>query len=151
MPILQEQKSVTRLSREKTVFRGAHVYNPATHHSREHSMAQQLPVIKTDPLYILLREGNIKAFNERKAKGEKADLIGADFQRVDLRGIDADGLDLSNCYFRTCDLRGLNLTKAKLEGASIHGAQISGTYFPPQLDPEEITLSFLHGTRMRYK
>ncbi|MBI3188176.1 MAG: pentapeptide repeat-containing protein, partial [Gammaproteobacteria bacterium] len=80
-------------------------------------MAQQPPLIKDDPLYKLLRDGSIKEFNERKTRGEKADLRGADFHRVDLRGMDADGLDLSNCYFRMCDLRGLDLTKAKLEGA----------------------------------
>ena len=114
-------------------------------------MTQQAPAIKKDPLYLLLREGNIQEFNARTARGEKTDLSGADFHRVDLRGMDADGLDLSNCYFRSCDLRGLNLSKAKLEGASIHVAQISGVYFPAQLDPEEITLSLLHGTRMRYK
>lgn len=114
-------------------------------------MAQQPPLIKNDPLYRLLRDGCIQEFNERKLKGEKCDLTGCDFHRVDLRGLDADGLDMSNCYFRMCDLRGIDLTKTRLEGASIHGAHISGAYFPVELSAEEITLSLLHGTRMRYR
>jgi uncharacterized protein YjbI with pentapeptide repeats len=114
-------------------------------------MAQQAPLIKNDPLYRLLREGHIQEFNERKRKGEKCDLTGCDFHRVDLRGLDADGLDLSNGYFRMCDLRGIDLTKARLEGASIHGARIAGAFFPKELTAEEITLSLLHGTRMRYR
>jgi hypothetical protein len=39
----------------------------------------------------------------------------------------------------------------ELEGASINSAKISGTYFPPSLSAEEITLSLVHGTRLRYR
>jgi uncharacterized protein YjbI with pentapeptide repeats len=109
------------------------------------------PKIKTDPLYRLLREGRIEAFNQQKALGKSADLTHCDFRGIDLRGLDADGLDLSGCYFRQADLRGVDLSHARLEGASIHSARIAGTYFPPAIPADEIQLSLMHGTRMRYR
>ena len=109
------------------------------------------PQIKDDAMYILLREGNVETFNHERANGAKFDLTGGDFRGVNLRGIHADGLDLSNCYFRQADLRGLDLSNARLEGASIHGARISGTYFPAKLSAEEIQLSLVHVTRLRYR
>jgi uncharacterized protein YjbI with pentapeptide repeats len=105
----------------------------------------------SDPLYKLLREGRIKDFNERKKLGEKIDLRDCDFRGLDLRGLDTSGLDFSGCYFRQTDLRGLDFSDAQLEGTSINGAKISGTLFPKELSAEEITLSLLHGTRMRYR
>lgn len=101
-------------------------------------------------MYQLLRDGNIKEFNAIKAVGEKADLTGCDFRNVDLRGLDAQGLDFSDCYFRQADLRGVDFQQCRLEGASINAAKVSGAYFPAELSAEEITLSLLHGTRMRY-
>ena len=112
---------------------------------------QQPPVIKTDQMYRLLRDGKINEFNTLKASGQKCDLTGADFRAVSLCGINADGLDFSNSYFRMSNLRGIDFSNANLEGASIHGAQISGVKFPVQLEPDEIKLSLEHGTRMRYK
>lgn len=109
------------------------------------------PQIKNDALYQLLREGQIEEFNKRKAAGESADLTACDFRHVDLRGIDASGLDFSDCYFHQTDLRGVDLRQAEMQGASINGAKISGVYFPPQLTAEEIGLSLIHGTRMRYQ
>jgi uncharacterized protein YjbI with pentapeptide repeats len=103
-----------------------------------------------DPLYKLLREGRVKDFNERKKLGEKINLTHCDFRGLDLRGLDAKGLDLSGCYFRQADLRGVDFTEARLEGASLNGAKISGAYFPHELSADEITLSLLHGTRLRY-
>lgn len=103
-----------------------------------------------DPLYRLLREGRVKDFNERRKLGEKIDLRDCDFRALDLRGLDARGLDLSGCYFRQTDLRGIDFSETRLEGASINAAKISGTLFPKELSPEEITLSLLHGTRLRY-
>lgn len=109
------------------------------------------PLIKHDePLYILLREGRIEEFNQRKADGEQCDLRNCDFRGLDLRGLDATGLDLSGGYFRQADLRAVDMSQARLAGASIHAAKISGVYFPPQLGAAEITLSLEHGTRMRY-
>lgn len=105
----------------------------------------------SDPAYKLLREGRVKDFNERKKLGEKIDLTNCDFRGLDLRGLDAAGLDLSHCYFRQADLRGVDFSQARLEGASINGARVSGAYFPKELPAEEITLSLVHGTRMRYR
>ena len=104
-----------------------------------------------DPMYRLLREGRVKDFNERKELGEKIDLTWCDFRGMDLRGLNTQGLDLSSCYFRQTDLRGLDLSSCQLEGASINAAKISGTLFPKELTADEITLSLLHGTRMRYR
>ena len=108
------------------------------------------PQFKDDPLYELLRRGDVAAFNDARAQGRQADLRGADLRGADLRHLDARGLDLSDCYLRQADLRGLDLSEVRLEGASIYGARISGTLFPTELRAEEITLSLLHGTRMRY-
>ncbi len=106
--------------------------------------------VKKDPMHMLLREGKIADFNSRKAHGEKCDLTYCDLRGLDLRGLDAAGLDFSDSYFRRADLRGVDLSTSKLEGASINGARISGTYYPKELSADEITLSLLHGTRMRY-
>ena len=109
------------------------------------------PKIKTEPLYRLLREGKVEVFNQEIAQGKSCDLTNCDFRGLDLRQIDADGLDFSGSYFRQADLRGVDLSKAKLQGASIHSARIAGAYFPPELSAEEIQLSIIHGTRMRYR
>jgi len=109
------------------------------------------PAFKDDPLYRLLREGDVEEFNKRRAAGETCDLRGSDLRTMDLRKLDARGLDLRDCYFRQADLRGIDFSEANLEGASINAAKISGAYFPPELSAEEITLSLTHGTRMRYR
>lgn len=110
------------------------------------------PKIKHDePLYLLLREGKVAEFNQRRARGEQCNLVQCDFRGLDLRGLDASGLDLSHGYFRQADLRGIDFSRARLVGASIHAAKISGAYFPPELAPDEIGLSLEHGTRMRYR
>ncbi len=111
----------------------------------------QKPDVKNDPMYLLLKEGQVDEFNRRRAAGETCDLRHADLRGADLRGLDARDLDLSNAYLRHADLRGLDLTHTNLEGASINTAKISGTYFPPTLSAEEITLSLVHGTRLRYR
>ena len=106
--------------------------------------------ISNDPMYQLLREGCITEFNAKKASGEKADLQGCDLRGLDLRGLEADGLDFSGSYLRQTDLREIDFRKACLEGASINAAKISGVYFPVELSAQEIELSLLHGTRLRY-
>lgn len=108
------------------------------------------PTIKDDNLYDLLRRGEVAQFNAARGAGELCDLCGADLRGADLREIDPRGLDLRDAYLRQADLRGLDLREARLEGASIYGAKISGTYFPRELSADEITLSLLHGTRLRY-
>jgi uncharacterized protein YjbI with pentapeptide repeats len=109
------------------------------------------PAISDDPLYQLLRDGKVEEFNERRAAGESPNLASLDFRGLDLRGLDAAGLDLSNGYFRQTDIRGVDFSTANLAGASINAAKVSGTLFPRELSAEEVTLSLLHGTRMRYR
>ena len=109
------------------------------------------PVISDDPMYQLLRAGHIKEFNEKRAAGEAVNLSGFDFRGLDLRGLDVKGLDMSNTYFRQTDIRGIDFSQCNLEGASINAAKISGVLFPIELDPDEIKLSLLYGSRMRYK
>jgi uncharacterized protein YjbI with pentapeptide repeats len=109
------------------------------------------PLNYEDPLYQLLRDGNVKEFNRRKAAGEPCDLTHCDFRNLDLRGLDAEGLDLSHSYFRSADLRGIDFSTAGLEGVSLNGAKISGAFFPQELTASEIALSVEQGTRMRYK
>lgn len=109
------------------------------------------PVISDDPLYRLLREGQIEEFNQRVASGEQVDLTSCDFRHLNLQGLNTKGLDFSNSYFRQADLRGIDFSEClSLEGASIHAAKISGVYFPKQISAEEVLLSLEHGTRMRY-
>jgi uncharacterized protein YjbI with pentapeptide repeats len=109
------------------------------------------PTNYDDPLYQLLRDGEVKAFNERRASGEACDLTDCDLRSLDLRNLDLRGLDLTGAYLRQCDLRGLDFTGVHLMGASINGAKISGCLFPPELEADEIVMSLLHGTRMRYR
>jgi uncharacterized protein YjbI with pentapeptide repeats len=108
-------------------------------------MKDEKPVISKDNMYMLLRESKIKGFNELRARGQNCDLSGKD-----LRGMDVAGVDFSNSYFKQTDLRGLNMTTCNLEGASIQVSRISGAYFPNELSVDEIQLSNMHGTRMRY-
>ena len=111
----------------------------------------QKPEIKQDPMYQLLRDEKTTEFNQRRTAGEACHLQGTDLRGLDLRKVNAKGLDLSDTYLRQADLRGLDLRETRLEGASINGAKISGTFFPKDLAPEEITLSLVHGTRLRYR
>ncbi len=110
-----------------------------------------MPLLKTDdPMYQLLRDGDIKTFNSKKEEGAKVDLSNCDFRNVDLKGLDAAGVDFSGCYFRQADIRGVDFSETNLRGASINGSKVSGAYFPKQLSALEIELSLVHGTRMRY-
>jgi uncharacterized protein YjbI with pentapeptide repeats len=109
------------------------------------------PTIKDDNLYDLLRRGEVEKFNAARSAGSSCDLCGSDLSGADLRDIDPRGLDLRDAYLRQADLRGLDLRETRLEGASIYGAKISGAYFPHELSADEITLSLLHRTRLRYR
>jgi uncharacterized protein YjbI with pentapeptide repeats len=108
------------------------------------------PLTYADPMYQLLRDGDVAEFNRRKAAGQTCDLTHCDLRSLDLRGIDAGGLDFSHCYFRNANLRGVDFTKSCLEGASLNAAKIAGAYFPAELSAQEIALSVKHGARMRY-
>lgn len=103
------------------------------------------------PLYELLRNEDMKAFNAEKSKAtELPSFTHGDFRGLDLRGMDAQGMDFRHAYFRGADLRGVDFSKSRMEGSSIASAKISGTYFPHRLEADEIVMSLNHGTRMRY-
>ena len=109
------------------------------------------PFIKQDPLYQLLRNENIKEFNEQRDKMDSSELKSGDYRGRDLRNMNASGLDFSNSYFRNSDLSGIDFRNTNLEGASLLDAKLSGTYFPNELDATEIRLSLNTGTRLRYR
>ncbi|WP_456417614.1 pentapeptide repeat-containing protein [Thiolapillus sp.] len=96
-----------------------------------------------------LCHGDMESFNQTLRQMESPSIRGADLCGIDLRKLHTQGLDMRDCHLRRTDLRGLDLSSALLDGASIGGAKISGTLFPRNLGAEEITLSLVHGTRMR--
>ncbi|HEX7452552.1 MAG TPA: pentapeptide repeat-containing protein [Polyangiaceae bacterium] len=107
------------------------------------------PKSSSDPLYKLLRDEEVAAFNKKREQGRSYDFRGCTFRGSDLRGLDAHGLDLRDCYFRDADLRGVDLRQALLEGASLGSAKISGVFFADDIPAEEIRLSVELGTRLR--
>lgn len=109
------------------------------------------PHIKTDPLYQLLRQEDVKAFNEQRDSLDCSKLRNGDYRGRDLRNMNAKGLDFSNSYFRNADLSGIDFRSTNLEGASFLDAKLSGVYFPEELSAEEIRLSLDTGTRLRYR
>lgn len=109
------------------------------------------PRIKTDPLYQLLRQEDIKGFNEQRDLMDTSQLKSGDYRGRDLRNMNAKDLDFSNSYFRNADLSGIDFRSTNLEGASLLDAKLSGTYFPAELSAEEIRLSLDTGTRLRYR
>jgi uncharacterized protein YjbI with pentapeptide repeats len=109
------------------------------------------PVIKQDPLYQLLRNEDIKEFNDQRDKLDSGELKSGDYRGRDLRNMNADGLDFSNSYFRNADLSGIDFRNTNLEGASLLDAKLSGTYLPSALSAEEIRLSLDTGMRLRYR
>ncbi len=104
-----------------------------------------------DPLYQLLRDEKVKAFNEQHQSGGVLDFHDCDFRGLDLRGLNAAGINFSGCYFRAADLRGIDFSQSNLDGASIAAAQISGCLFPANIDANEIMMSVDKGARMRAK
>lgn len=109
------------------------------------------PKIKQDPLYQLLRQEDIKSFNDQRDTLDTSELKNGDYRGRDLRNMNARGLDFSNAYFRNADLSGIDFRTTNLEGASLLDAKLSGAYFPPELSAEEIRLSLDTGTRLRYR
>lgn len=97
----------------------------------------------------LLLDGDISAFNEARKEIAESSLASLDLSGIDLRNINARGLDMRDCHLGHADLRGIDFSETDLGGASISCAKISGTLFPHSLSAEEITLSLVHGTRMR--
>ena len=109
------------------------------------------PTISDDPLYQLLRNEQIREFNEQRDVLDTGRLRSGDYRGRDLRNMNATGLDFSDSYFRNSDLRGIDFRDTNLEGASLIDAKVSGTYFPDALSAEEIRLSLETGTRLRYR
>lgn len=109
------------------------------------------PRIKSDPLYQLLRQEDIKSFNEQRDNLDASQLRSGDYRGRDLRNVNASGLDFSDSYFRNADLSGIDFRNTNLEGASLLDAKLSGTYFPSELSAQEIRLSLDTGTRLRYR
>lgn len=97
----------------------------------------------------LLVSGDIAAFNQAREQIAEYSLVGLDLCGVDLRNLNAKGLNMRDCRLKHTDLRGIDFSETNLEGTSISCAKISGTLFPHSLSAEEITLSLVHGTRMR--
>jgi len=108
------------------------------------------PVIKTDPLYQMLRQEDVDGFNDNRDSLDTSELTGGDYRGRDLRRMNARGLDFANAYFRNCDLSGIDFRETNLEGAKLNGCQGVGVYFPAALSADEIRLSLDHGTRLRY-
>lgn len=102
-------------------------------------------------LKLLLDDRFFDMNNIIDTQSGKADFSDANLRARDLRGCKFKKVNLKNAYLRLADLRGLDLREADLEGASLRDAKISGTYFPSNLDPQEIALSVEHGTRLRVK
>jgi len=112
-------------------------------------MNRQQELLK-DPLFMLLVDENISQFNaEKRKKNVALDFSGAMLRGLDLRNMDATNINFTNAYFRGADLRGIDFSTCQLGGASIAGSKISGAYFPKNLAPDEIRLSYDLGTRMR--
>ena len=109
-----------------------------------------IPQIHSDPIYQLLYNEKIEEFNRRHAEAKTAMLRGGVYRNLDLRNMNADDLDFSDAYFRGADLRGIDFRNTNLEGASMIEAKISGCYFPKEISAEEIRLSVMTGTRLRY-
>jgi uncharacterized protein YjbI with pentapeptide repeats len=107
------------------------------------------PKASADPLYKLLRDEDVAAFNKKREAGASYDFRGCSFRGSDLRGLEADGIDFRDAYFRDADLRGVDLRQALLDGASLGSAKVSGAFFPDHIAAEEIRLSIEYGTRLR--
>jgi uncharacterized protein YjbI with pentapeptide repeats len=102
-----------------------------------------------DEAYRCLRSGNLTGYHQQIAGRETVDFSDSDLRGTDLRGADLRKVSLRGCYLRDADLRGLDLTHMDLSGCSLHNAKISGTFFPDNLDADEIRLSIDFGTRLR--
>jgi hypothetical protein len=114
-------------------------------------MTSVKPRFPDDEAFRCLRSGEIDRFHLLILGREQIDFSGADLRGVDLRAADLSRVILRGAYLRDADLRGLDLRAHDLEGCSLYHAKISGIYFPANLDPNEIRLSWELGTRMRVR
>ena len=51
------------------------------------------PLTYEEPLYQLLRDGNVKGSNKQQPQGGQCDLASCDFRHLDLCGLDAEEID----------------------------------------------------------
>lgn len=102
-----------------------------------------------DPIFHHLRSHNVEKYSQEMIRRGKVVLAQADLRGVDFQQFPLDTLYLKNCYLRDADLRGCDIRHWDLEGCSIHNARISGTYFPEDVEPQELMMSQAHGTRIR--
>ena len=106
--------------------------------------------LQDSALFQALLAEDFELFNQLRDKGDTTSFANAALRGFDLRDANLKGLDFSGAYLRNTDLRGVDLRETQLEGASIREAKLSGTFFPTALTASEITLSHVHGTRLRY-
>ena len=116
-----------------------------------HPMNANRPKFLEDEAFKCLRSGDFVGFNAAMETRDSIDLSNADLRGTDLRGANLSKVILNGCYFRDADLRGLDLRDHDLDGCSLFHAKISGTWFPYNIDTNEIRLSLEQGTRLRVK
>ncbi len=106
--------------------------------------------LESDKAFVFLRKGDLESYNrEVVSRGGKIHFTNANLRGVDFRSVDTESLYLTACYLRDADLRGCDIRHWDLEGTSLHNAHISGTYFPDDVEAEEIRLSVDQGIRIR--
>ncbi len=79
------------------------------------------------------------------AKGEHADLIGANLRGANLIGADLRGADLRGAYLSGADLSGADLRHANLRGADLIGANLRGA----NLRGADLSFADLSGANLR--
>ena len=109
------------------------------------------PKFVDDEAFRSLRATNHDGFRAAIEGRRSLDLTGADLRGVDFRDLDLTPIVLRDAYLRDADLRGQDLRDHDLAGCSLLHAKISGTYFPAGLDAAEISMSLVHGTRLRVR
>lgn len=109
------------------------------------------PSFPRDPVFKLLRVGEVDAFHKNIEGRDVLDFSGTDLRGTDFRKVDLSKIILRDAYLRDADFRGCDLRHLDLEGASLQSAKISGAYFPENIAASEISMSLRHGTRIRTK
>ena len=109
------------------------------------------PVIKQDPLYQLLRNEDIKSFNEQRDQLDTSELKNGDYRGRDLRNMNAAGLDFSNSYFRNADLSGIDFRETRPGRRQPAGCKAFRYLLPGgNRARRRLRLSLETGTRLRY-
>lgn len=101
-------------------------------------------------LTLIQEEKALEFNNYVESIGGVVDLTNAHLRAYDLRKFNLKNANLSGAYLRASDLRSLDLSGANLEGSSMKEAKVSGVLFPKDVPAQEIMMSLVHGTRLRY-